>query len=61
MYMSDSEFLSSLSLSFVPSLPEIEIVMNEMQKLMNSADSFADTSHDICRYPEVVLLYIGGM
>jgi hypothetical protein len=31
----------------------VEIVMNEMQKLMKLADSFANTSHDICRCPEV--------
>ena len=42
---------------------ELEIVMNELQKLKMSADFFANTSHDICRCPGVqkVLLYIGGM
>ena len=32
---------------------ELEIVMNEMRKLNMSADLFANTSHDICRCPEV--------
>ena len=32
---------------------ELEIVMNEMRKLKMSADFFANTSHDICRCPEV--------
>ena len=33
----------------------IEIVMNEMRKLKMSADFFANTSHNICRCPEVYL------
>ena len=31
----------------------LEIVMNEMRKLKESADFFANTSHDICRCPGV--------
>ena len=31
----------------------LEIVMNEMRKLMMSANFFANTSHDICRSSEV--------
>jgi hypothetical protein len=31
----------------------VEIVMNEMRKLMESADFFANTSHDICGCPGV--------
>ena len=32
---------------------DLEIVMNEMRKLMMSADFFENTSHDICRCPGV--------
>ena len=36
----------------------LEIVMNELQKLMVTADSFANTSHSIFRCPEVLSVIV---
>ena len=38
-------------------MKKVEIVMNELQKLMMSADFFANTSHDICRCPGVLFYW----
>ena len=42
-------------------MPTLEIVANEMRKLMMSADSFANTFHDIFRCPGVqsVIVLVG--
>ena len=42
-------------------MPTLEIVANEMRKLMMSADSFANTFHDIFRCPGVqsVIVSVG--
>ena len=39
-------------------MASIKIVMNELQKLMMSADFFANTSHIICRCPGVLSVIV---